>query len=43
MSVNDIVCDNMKADGFAHVVRQLPREITVTVLRRKQRFTGMFK
>ena len=42
VSINDIVCDDLSAEGFNHVVEQLPNEITVTVQRRKQRFSGMF-
>lgn len=43
ISINGIVCDNVQADAFAHVVQELTNEITITVLRRKQRFSGMFK
>lgn len=42
VSVNDILCDDMTPEQFAHVVSGLKDEITITVLRRKQRLSGMF-
>ncbi|CAB9511345.1 expressed unknown protein [Seminavis robusta] len=42
VSVNEIVCQNVDPEGFASIIRQLPREITITVLRRKQRSSGNF-
>lgn len=40
--VNDIDTDTMTEEQFAHVVDSLHREIQITVLRRKQRLSGMF-
>jgi len=40
--INEIKCEDMKAEQFAQVIGALPREVTITVLRRKQRATGNF-
>ena len=42
ISVNEILCEKLTAEQFADVIRRLPKEITITVLRRKQRATGKF-
>ena len=42
ISVNDIVCDRMKPEDFAHVVNELPKEIHILVRRGKQRWSGKF-
>ena len=42
VSINDILCDNLNADQVAEIVQRLPRDVTITVLRRKQRVTGAF-
>jgi hypothetical protein len=42
ISVNDIVCDDLKPEQFAQIIEGLPHEITITVLRRKERVTGKF-
>lgn len=41
-SINDIETENMTAEGFAHVMSTLDHQVTITVLRRKQRSTGNF-
>jgi len=43
MSVNEIDCQNVSPEQFKNICQQLPQEITVTVLRRKQRNNGNFK
>lgn len=40
--INDIDCDRMREKAFAHVINSLPYDITITVLRRKQRVSGKF-
>lgn len=40
--INEITCDDMTAEQFARVITALPREVTITVLRRKERVTGKF-
>jgi hypothetical protein len=42
ISVNDIACDEMTPEGFAHVVNELPREIRILVRRGRQRWSGKF-
>lgn len=42
VSINDILCDEMKPEGFAKVMTELPQEITIIVRRNKQRWTGKF-
>jgi hypothetical protein len=42
ISINDIVCRGLKPAQVAEIISSLPQEITVTVLRRKQRLSGAF-
>ena len=42
LSVNDILCDKMKEASFAHIISELPQEITILVRRGKQRWLGGF-
>mmetsp|Transcript_4970 Transcript_4970/g.7092 ORF Transcript_4970/g.7092 Transcript_4970/m.7092 type:complete len:277 (-) Transcript_4970:179-1009(-) len=42
VSVNDISCGGMTPRQFAHVMDAFPLEVTITVLRRKHRWTGKF-
>jgi hypothetical protein len=42
ISINDILCDGMTPEQFADIIQALPIEVTLTVLRRKQRLSGMF-
>jgi hypothetical protein len=42
ISINDIVCDGVTPEQFADIIQALPLEVTLTVLRRKQRLSGMF-
>ena len=42
VSINDIDCQAVRAEGFAHIVNELPNEITIVVKRGKQRWTGKF-
>ena len=50
VAINDIQCtssstntDNcMSEEQFAHIINELPLDITLTILRRKQRITGRF-
>ncbi|KAL3797263.1 hypothetical protein HJC23_004555 [Cyclotella cryptica] len=41
-AINDIDCSRMKEKEFAVCVGELEREITLTVLRRKHRYTGSY-
>ncbi|EJK46766.1 hypothetical protein THAOC_34548 [Thalassiosira oceanica] len=41
-AINDIDCQKMREKAFAKCVRELPTEITITVIRRKHRYTGSF-
>lgn len=44
LSINDIKCDKLiRPEQFAEIVNTLQFDITITVLRRKQRWTGAFK
>jgi hypothetical protein len=44
LSINDIKCDKLiKPEQFAEIVNTLTFDVTITVLRRKQRWTGAFK
>ena len=44
LSINDIKCDKLiKPEQFAEIVNTLQFDLTITVLRRKQRWTGAFK
>lgn len=42
VSINNILTQDMKPEQFAHVITRLPYDITLTILRRKQRTTGKF-
>lgn len=42
VSINDILCEKLEAEQVAQIVQRLPRDVTITVLRRKQRATGAF-
>lgn len=42
ISVNDILCDNMKEWSFEHIINELPNELTILVRRGKQRWLGGF-
>ena len=42
ISINDIDCERVSPEGFAHIIDELPREITIIVKRGKQRWTGKF-
>jgi hypothetical protein len=42
VAINDIETEDMKVDQFAHIMTNLDHEITITVLRRKQRLSGNF-
>lgn len=41
-AINDIDCSKMRAKEFATCVSELPEYITITVIRRKHRYTGSF-
>lgn len=43
VSINDISCEGVTPQGFAHIIGALPLEVTITVFRRKERRTGSFK
>jgi hypothetical protein len=43
VSINDISCEGVTPEGFAHIIGALPLEVTITVYRRKERGTGHFK
>lgn len=42
VSINDIDCQSVTAEGFEHIINELPKEITIVVKRGKQRWTGKF-
>jgi hypothetical protein len=42
ISINDIVCEGLTPEQFADIIQALPLDVTITVLRRKQRLSGMF-
>lgn len=42
-AVNDIDCGKMRPGAFAKCVEELPTELTITLIRRKHRYTGSFK
>ena len=42
ISVNDILCEGITPEQFGEIITALPLEITITVLRRKERFSGKF-
>lgn len=42
ISVNDIVCNELRPTAIERIIDGLPHDITVTVLRRKERATGKF-
>ena len=42
LSINDIDCDRVSPEGFAHIINELPLEVTIVVRRGKQRWTGRF-
>ena len=41
-AINDIQTDDMTVEQFAHVMSNLDQEVTITVLRRKERLSGNF-
>ena len=41
-AINDIDCSRMREQAFARCVSQLPTEITITLVRRKHRYTGSY-
>jgi hypothetical protein len=41
-SINDILCDRLSPARFAHILNELPLEITIIVIRGKERWTGKF-
>ena len=41
-AINDIDCSRMKEEAFAKCVLELPMEITITLIRRKHRYTGSY-
>ena len=41
-AINDIDCSNMRKKGFAQCINELHTEITLTLIRRKHRYTGSF-
>jgi len=41
-SINDIDCSKMNEEKFARCVSTLPTEITITLIRRKHRYTGSY-
>mmetsp|Transcript_11144 Transcript_11144/g.18370 ORF Transcript_11144/g.18370 Transcript_11144/m.18370 type:complete len:344 (+) Transcript_11144:139-1170(+) len=43
MAINDIDCSKMREREFATVVEGLGMELTITLVRRKHRYTGSFK
>jgi len=42
LAVNDISCEGVTPEQFADIVQALPREVTITVVRRKNRGNGNF-
>ena len=42
LTINDIDCDRVTPEGFAHIINELPLEVTIVVRRGKQRWTGRF-
>eukprot|EP00984_Skeletonema_dohrnii_P001639 scaffold527_cov133-Skeletonema_dohrnii-CCMP3373.AAC.2 len=42
-AINDIDCSKMRTKAFAQCVLELPVELTITLIRRKHRYTGSFK
>jgi len=42
-AINDIDCSKMRTKAFAQCVSELPTELTITLIRRKHRYTGSFK
>jgi len=41
-AINDIDCSKMKERSFVRCVNELPTEITITLVRRKHRYTGSY-
>lgn len=41
-AINDIDCNGMNEEKFARCVSALPTEITITLIRRKHRYTGSY-
>jgi hypothetical protein len=41
-AINDIDCSKMRAKEFATCVSDLPKEITITMIRRKHRYTASY-
>ena len=41
-AINDIDCSRMKEKSFVRCVNELPTEITITLIRRKHRYTGSY-
>ena len=42
-AINDIDCSKMREGGFAQCVAELPVELTISLVRRKHRYSGSFK
>ena len=42
LAINDIDCSKMRTGTFATCVEKLPTELTITLIRRKHRYTGSF-
>mmetsp|Transcript_1551 Transcript_1551/g.3307 ORF Transcript_1551/g.3307 Transcript_1551/m.3307 type:complete len:104 (+) Transcript_1551:808-1119(+) len=41
-AINDIDCNKMRERAFARCASELPAEITITLIRRKHRYTGSY-
>ena len=42
LAINDIDCTRLREKTFARCASELPTEITLTLIRRKHRYTGSF-
>jgi len=42
ISINDIVCEKMTPEDFAHVLSELPKEVHILIRRGRQRWSGKF-
>jgi len=43
VAINDFDCSKMRTRSFSTCVEELPTELTITLIRRKHRYTGSFK
>lgn len=41
-AINDIDCSKMREKAFARCASELPAEITITLIRRRHRYTGSY-